>query len=132
MFGSRVIAVALLAIGLAMQVSPGHSQELGVDCPGKVHPSVATLSKKIQAQAIYPTVAALAGKQGIVVTGVTLRRNGELVSARVLRTSGNQLIDDSVIDAIRRAAPFPPPPANFEGDPVEIVVTLQAMIRRRS
>jgi protein TonB len=48
---------------------------------------------------------------------VTLRdslgRNGSVSLVRVGKSSGNQSFDDSAVQAVRRASPFPPPPKSF-------------------
>ena len=43
----------------------------------------------------------------------SLARNGSVSSVRVEKTSGNQSFDDSALQAVRRASPFPPPPRMF-------------------
>ncbi|WP_170937259.1 MULTISPECIES: energy transducer TonB [Rhodomicrobium] len=47
---------------------------------------------------------------GNVVVGFTLSRTGKLVSARILESSGRTQLDESVLDAVRRSAPFPKAP----------------------
>jgi len=48
---------------------------------------------------------------------VTLRyklaHNGSVSSVRVEKTSGNQNFDNSAVQAVRRASPFPRPPKSF-------------------
>ena len=47
---------------------------------------------------------------GLVVVGFTLSQSGKLTAARILRSSGKSSLDESVLDALRRSAPFPKPP----------------------
>ncbi|WP_158540193.1 energy transducer TonB, partial [Rhodosalinus halophilus] len=49
--------------------------------------------------------------RGVAVVGFRIGDGGQLVSARVLRSSGARELDRAALDHIRRAAPFPPPPA---------------------
>lgn len=47
---------------------------------------------------------------GDVVVAFTLSRAGKLMSARILRSSGAPALDNSVLAAVRRSAPFPKAP----------------------
>jgi TolA protein len=48
---------------------------------------------------------------GLTVTlRYTLVKNGSVSFVRVENSSGNQTFDDSAVQAVRRASPFPPPP----------------------
>src|SRR5438046_3587862 len=48
-----------------------------------------------------------------VVLRYHLARNGAVSFVRVEKSSGNARFDDSAVQAIRRASPFPPPPKSF-------------------
>lgn len=50
--------------------------------------------------------------RGAVVIGFTVAANGGLASVQVVRSSGNAALDQVGVDHIRRAAPFPAPPAD--------------------
>ena len=43
----------------------------------------------------------------------SLARNGSVSFVRVEKTSGNQSFDNSAVQAVRRASPFPRPPKMF-------------------
>jgi TonB family protein len=43
----------------------------------------------------------------------TLAANGSVSSARVEESSGNRTFDESAVQAVRRASPFPPLPKSF-------------------
>ena len=43
----------------------------------------------------------------------SLARNGSVSFVRVEKTSGNQSFDNSAVQAVRRASPFPRPPQMF-------------------
>lgn len=51
------------------------------------------------------------GGRGQVVVLIALSPSGALISARVVSSSGNQALDQRVLAAVRRASPFPKPPA---------------------
>src|SRR5262245_37295093 len=123
---------AIVAASLAAPAPPGYTQQLGVQSDGRADPYIAVLSKKIRTYAIFPSVVRHAmGGQCVVWAVCSLRRDGKLAGSRILRTSGSEVVDDGLLDGIRRAAPFPPPPSNFQGDPVEIALQFDFTYRRR-
>src|SRR5690606_31803778 len=52
---------------------------------------------------------------GSTTIGFSIAANGGLAAVSVLRSSGNAELDQAGLDHIRRAAPFPPPPAGAGG-----------------
>lgn len=52
-----------------------------------------------------------AGGRGKALVGFEIGASGTLASVRILRSSGSAALDKAALDHIRRAAPFPPPPA---------------------
>ena len=56
---------------------------------------------------------------GRVVLNVGIRRDGSIESARVVRSSGSALLDDTALRIVRLAAPFPPLPRTQE--PVDVL-----------
>lgn len=46
----------------------------------------------------------------------TLAADGSLLHAEVAESSGSGLLDRAALNAVQRAAPFPPPPAGGDGD----------------
>ncbi len=66
--------------------------------------------------------ARAANQTGVVVTRVTLARDGSLLDVSISTSSGRPAVDAAELEAIRNAAPFPPLPANMPGDPVVLVL----------
>lgn len=64
-----------------------------------------------------PAQSPAVGKKTIVQA--ILDREGKLVSSKVLRASGSKAWDDSVLAAVRAAAPFGPLPRDFAYPTVE-------------
>ncbi|MFN4155158.1 MAG: TonB family protein [Paracoccaceae bacterium] len=54
--------------------------------------------------------------RGTVVVAFRVAASGALASARVARSTGDPSLERAALDHIRRAAPFPPPPAGAETD----------------
>ncbi len=51
---------------------------------------------------------------GLVIVAFKLSRSGDVVSARILRSSGNDDLDDNALRAIHRSAPYPKPPSGLK------------------
>jgi protein TonB len=54
------------------------------------------------------------GAQGTAVVGFEIAASGDLAGVRLLRSSGEPAIDAAAMDHLRRAAPFPAPPAGAQ------------------
>jgi periplasmic protein TonB len=54
------------------------------------------------------------GWVGRVVLAFRLLPDGAIANVRVLEGSGFPALDSSAVEAVRRASPFPPPPAEAE------------------
>lgn len=63
----------------------------------------------------YPDEARRRRLAGQVVISVGVRRDGSVESARVLRSSGIPLLDDTALRVVRLAQPFPPLPRTDDG-----------------
>ncbi|HLG45469.1 MAG TPA: energy transducer TonB [Reyranella sp.] len=64
-----------------------------------------------------------AAPQGLVVTRLTLSRDGGVLDVALLKSSGSSTLDTAVVNTIRQASPFPPlPPALAGGGPQTFVV----------
>jgi protein TonB len=70
----------------------------------------------------YPETARLRREQGTAQVSFTLDRKGMVVSARVTQSSGSGALDEEALALLKRAQPFPAPPATFPG---ELVVVRQ-------
>jgi len=61
---------------------------------------------RINAKASYPRTAKLRGEEGRILYKIKLSQTGELLSHDI-KSSGNQVLDDAAIAAIKAAAPYP-------------------------
>jgi protein TonB len=68
-----------------------------------VHDSVARVT-------VYPKMAKLHGQEGKVSCLVKIAATGALIDSSVDASSGTSALDQAALEAIKRAAPFPPPP----------------------
>lgn len=72
-----------------------------------------TLRKSIELVWNYPLAAVRKGLQGTVNLEFTIHENGEVTQIKVLKTSGFQVLDKAIVDAIKLASPFAPLPTGF-------------------
>jgi protein TonB len=64
-----------------------------------------------------------AAPHGLVVTRLTLARNGGVLDVALLKSSGSTTLDTAVVDTIRQASPFPPlPPGLASGGTQTFIV----------
>jgi protein TonB len=75
----------------------------------------------------YPEASLRYGIYGSLRLLVTVRSDGELEDIRVLKPSGQAVLDEAAIRILRMAAPFPPFPEELRAttDKLEIVRTWQ-------
>lgn len=58
------------------------------------------------------------GSRGTATVAFSIDRKGRVLSARLVRSSGNASLDREAVALVRRASPVPPPPANVHGNSV--------------
>lgn len=104
--------------------------------PPKPSPSaaqVASWHRKIALQVErhkdYPPLARARHETGTAELAFTIDRKGSVLASRVVRTSGVAALDQETIETVRRAQPFPPPPANMPGESFEFTVPIRFNIR---
>jgi protein TonB len=68
----------------------------------------ASIRRRIDAHKVYPQIAVRNGWEGRVLVEMRLEGDGRLSAVRLLEGSGHAVLDDATIDAVQRAAPFPP------------------------
>ncbi len=73
----------------------------------------------------YPHAARLAGEEGAVRLRLALDRDGEVVTWRIESRSGADAFEDAIADMVRRAAPFPPFPAEVAQDRLDLVIPVE-------
>ncbi len=72
--------------------------------------------RRISQHRYYPRSARENSEEGLVVTLVTIARDGRLIDVSISRSSGYRSLDNAVLDVIRQAAPYPPLPSDMTGD----------------
>lgn len=79
------------------------------------------LKERIESIWIYPPAAASKGIYGDLIIRFTIKKNGQLGSVELVRTSGHKSLDDAAIRALKDGAPYWPLPKewNLEGYTIE-------------
>jgi len=78
------------------------------------------LKEKIEGVWEYPRKAAEKGIYGDLVIQFTIRRNGSLADAKIVRTSGFQELDEAALKALHEGAPYWPLPAGWPEDSLTV------------
>src|SRR5262249_15154910 len=96
-----------------MPQAPSSKKQLSGD------PYLNVVWKLIMARVKLPPDAVRDRLVGVVYFRFAVGQNGEIVALQITRSSGIPLLDMVAEEAIRRAAPFPPPPSDvfLGGDP---------------
>jgi protein TonB len=72
----------------------------------------------------YPWMARRRNIQGVVTVVFTIGSGGQIMTARVSRSSGHDLLDEAAQNTIRRVAQFPPFPAALNRQQLTVEVPL--------
>jgi protein TonB len=80
------------------------------------------LSREIAKHKQYPRVAQMRGWQGEATIEIKIDGNGQLVSSKIVTSSGYEILDKQGLEMVRKASPFPPPPEALRGRNFEILV----------
>lgn len=78
----------------------------------------------------YPASARLHRRQGVAAVAFRIDRAGNLLSVRLVRSSGHAELDAEALDLPRRAQPLPPPPASMPGTEIELAVPVLFHLKR--
>ncbi len=73
----------------------------------------------------YPEMALRYGLQGKLLMEFSILGNGELAQARIVRSSGSNLLDEEALRAVRSAAPFSPIPPWIAKEQLDILASFE-------
>jgi protein TonB len=77
----------------------------------------------------YPPEAMSRGDQGSVRVSFSVDRQGSVHRARIVRSSGSQLLDRDALAWLQRSQPLPPPPPSVSGTSFSFEVPLRYTLR---
>ncbi|WP_082752556.1 TonB family protein [Janthinobacterium sp. B9-8] len=75
----------------------------------------------------YPTAARMRGFEGVVYLRILINREGQVLSAKLERSSGVPALDKAAMEALNRAAPLPRIPAD-RPEELELLVPFEFFI----
>jgi periplasmic protein TonB len=78
----------------------------------------------------YPEPALRYGLQGKLLLEFSILANGELEGARIVRSSGSNLLDEEALRAIKTAAPFHPIPPWIDKKRIDIIASFEYLDNR--
>jgi protein TonB len=70
----------------------------------------------------YPSAAN--GEKGVAQVEFRITRQGNVVSTRIVKSSGSAPLDQETLDLVRRVQPFPPPPPEMPGATVGLMLPM--------
>jgi protein TonB len=73
----------------------------------------------------YPKIAQMRGWQGDIVLEVKLNGDGALISSKIIKGSGFDVLDNEGLEMVKRASPFPLPPEILKGKSFTILVPIR-------
>ncbi len=77
----------------------------------------------------YPLSAWRSSQQGEVLVGFRIDRRGQVVSARIAKSSKSAPLDQEALAVLHRAAPLPVPPDEIAGEFFDFMIPVQFKIR---
>jgi protein TonB len=87
------------------------------------------LVSKLERAKRYPSEARARGEQGVAQLAFSIDRNGGVHNARIVHSSGSELLDSETLALIGRAQPLPAPPAELTSTEIAIIVPIRYNIR---
>lgn len=78
----------------------------------------------------YPVAARRAGMEDTVYVRVWIDRAGKVLESGIVRSRGFTILDQAVLDLMKRVDPLPPPPRFEGGRGLSFVVPIEFVLRR--
>jgi len=73
----------------------------------------------------YPAAAQARNEKGTAELAFSLDRRGKLTASHIVKSSGSAALDQETLELVRRAQPFPPPPAAMPGAQIDLLVPIR-------
>jgi protein TonB len=97
--------------------------------PAQVRTWYSSIALQIERNKSYPPSAQRRGEKGVVELAFSIDRDGHVLSSEVVKSSGYPALDQETLATVRRAQPFPLPPADMDGDRFSFNVPVKFDIR---
>jgi protein TonB len=87
------------------------------------------IALRIERHKGYPAAAQARHETGTARVTFAIDRRGRVTHSRIVDGSGSTALDQETLDTLRRAQPFPAPPANLPGESFEFTVPIRFKVR---
>ncbi|MDR0881476.1 MAG: energy transducer TonB [Candidatus Adiutrix sp.] len=87
------------------------------------------IRRRLERNKKYPPAAQSKRITGVATISFTVHRNGSVSGARLVRSSGQNILDDEVLALLRRVAPLPPIPPEVTQNSVTLTVPISFSVR---
>ena len=118
-----------LATSVAQPQSPAQTRGTATGGQAAIATYQGLLLSHLARQKHYPAAARARRQQGVVHVRFSMDRRGVVTQVALAKSSGAGLLDNEGLDLLRRASPLPAPPIEVAGDPVEMVVPIEFLVR---
>jgi protein TonB len=96
----------------------------GMGNPNALNAYTAQIRAKLNRFKKYPPAAVVNKITGMVTINFTVNRQGEVISSRVVRSSGHSILDEEAMALLRRCNPFPPIPKKVPQTTINLTVPI--------
>ena len=103
---------------------PGSASSASANQQQALQDYVLQVVRKLSQSRFYAALPSAQNGHGVVIARLTVARDGGLIDLSLSRQSGSAGVDGSLLDAIRRAAPFAPLPMGFADSRFTFIVPI--------
>ena len=82
------------------------------------------LAREIAKHKRYPRIAQMRGWEGEAMIELQLDGSGKVLTSKIKKSSGYEVLDKQALEMVERAMPFPPPPAVLSGQSFTLLVPI--------
>lgn len=87
------------------------------------------VGKQIAFAKIYPDFARKMGYQGKALVAFKIDRDGNVLSLAVSQSSGNEILDEAALEAVKEAGPYPPIPKELNKSSLKLKIPITYALR---
>ena len=96
----------------------------GLGNPNALNAYAAQIRAKLNRYKKYPPEAAIRRIGGVATVNFTVNRQGEVISFRLARSSGQPMLDQEALALLKRCSPFPPMPEGLPPNTLNLTVPI--------
>ncbi|MDR1044570.1 MAG: energy transducer TonB [Candidatus Adiutrix sp.] len=103
----------------------------GIGNPNALNAYASQIRAKLNRLKKYPPAAASRQIGGVVTVNFTVNRQGQVISSRMVRSSGQSILDQEAMALLRRCSPFPAMPKEMTLNSLNLTVPISFNPPRR-